>query len=94
MKLSNIYKVKLHNPVQDITLVRSNVKGTEIHFYDGLLYFTKTSSPLSIALINKKPDPTFNVDRIKSKKEILAHMQKLNWETIGILKCLKSSLAK
>ena len=38
-KLSNIYKVKLHNPVQDITIVRSNVKGAEIHCHEGLLYF-------------------------------------------------------
>ena len=29
-ELSNIYKVKLHNTVQDIMLVCSNVKGTEI----------------------------------------------------------------
>ena len=66
-KLSNIYKVKLHNPVQDITLVCSNVKGTEIHFHEGLLYFAGNSLPLPIAAINKKSDPTFNVDRIKSK---------------------------
>ena len=65
-KLSNIYKVKLHNPAQDITLVCSNVKGSEIHFHEGLLYSTGNSSPLSIAVINKKSDPTFNIDRIKS----------------------------
>ena len=29
-KLSNFYKVKLHNTVQHITLVCSNVKGAEI----------------------------------------------------------------
>ena len=93
-KLSNIYKCKVHNPVQDITLVCLNVKGTEIHFHEGLLYFTGNSLPLSIAVINKKSDPTFNIGRIKSNKEILAHMQKLNLETNGTLKCLKSSLAK
>ena len=93
-KLSNIYKVKLHNPVQDITLVCSNVKGTEIHFHEGLLYFTGNSSPLSIAVMNKKSDSTFNIDRIKGKKEILAHIQTLNLETNGTLKCLKPSLAK
>ena len=90
-KLSNIYKVKLHNPGQDITLVCSNVKGTEIHFHEGLLYFTGNSSPLSIAVINNKFDPTFNIDRIKSNKEIL---QTLNLETNGTLKCLKSGLTK
>ena len=93
-KLSNIYKVKLHNPGQDITLVCSNVKETEIHFHQGLLCFTGNSSPLSIAVINNKFDPTFNIDRIKSNKEILARMQTLNLETNGTLKCLKSSLTK
>ena len=68
-KLSNIYKVKLHNPVQDITLVCSNVKGTEIYFHEGLLYFTRNSLPLSTAVIKEKYDPTFNIDRIKSKKK-------------------------
>ena len=65
-KLSNIYKVKLYNPEQDITVVCSNVKGTEIHFHEGLLYFTGNSRPLSIAVINKKSDPTLNINRIKS----------------------------
>ena len=61
---------------------------------EGLLFFTRNLSPLSITVINKKSDPTFNIDRIKSKKEILAHMQTLNLETNGTLKCLKSSLTK
>ena len=34
------------------------------------------------------------MDRIKSKKDILVHMQALNLETNGTLKCLKSNLAK
>ena len=93
-KLSNIYEVKLHNPVQDIILVHSNVKGTEIHFHERLLYFTGTSSHLSIAAINKKSNPLLNIDRIKSEKEILAQMQTINLETNGTLKCLKSILAK
>ena len=63
-KPSNIYKVKLRNPIQDITLVCSNVKRREIHFHVGLRYFTGNLSPLSIAVTNKKPDPTFNIDRI------------------------------
>ena len=50
--------------------------------------------PLPIAVINKKSDPTLNIDRIKSKKEILGHMQILNLETNGTLKFFKSSLAK
>ena len=54
-KLSNIYKV------QDITLVCSNVKGR------GITFFTGNLSPLSITVINKKSDPTFNIDRIKIK---------------------------
>ena len=55
-KLSSIYKVKLHNPGQDITLIRSNVKGTEIDFHEGFFFFffAGNSSPLSIAVINKK----------------------------------------
>ena len=61
-KLCNIYKVKLHNPVQDITLVRSNVKGAEIYCHEGLLYFKGNSSPLSIAVINIKSDPTLNIN--------------------------------
>ena len=77
-KLYNICKVKLHNPVQDIRLVCSSIKGTEIYFHERLLYFTGNSSPLSIAVINKNSDPTFNTDIIKSKKEILAHMHTLN----------------
>ena len=46
-------------------------------------------------MINKKSDPTLNIDRIKSKKKKkIAHMQTLNLETNGTLTCLKSSLAK
>ena len=62
--------------------------------FEVLLYFTENSSPLSIAVINKKSDPTFNIDRIKNKKEILADMLTLNLETDVTLKCLKSSLGK
>ena len=49
---------------------------------------------MPIAVINKKSNPTLNINRIKSKKEILAHKQALNLETNGTLKCLKSSIAK
>ena len=62
-----------------------------MHFHEGLLYFTGNLLPLSIAAINKKSDLTLNIDRIKSKKEILAHMQTLNLETNGTLKCLGSN---
>ena len=34
---------------------------------EGLLFFTGNLSPLSITVINKKSDPTFNIDRIKIK---------------------------
>ena len=81
-------------PCKILAIVRSNVKGTEIHFNERLLCFTGNSSLLSITVINKKFDPTLNIDRMKSKKEILAHVQTLNLETNGTLKCLKSSLAK
>ena len=55
--------------MQDITLVFSNVKGTGIYFHEGLLYFT--GNYLTIAVINKKSDPTLNVDRVKRKQETL-----------------------
>ena len=40
-KLLNIYKVKLQNSVQDLTLACSNVKGKEMHFCDRILYFSR-----------------------------------------------------
>ena len=87
-KLSNIYQIKLYNPVQDTALTRLNVKETEIYFHERLLYFTWNSLPLSIAVINKKYEPKLNIDRVTSKKEIFSA-----YATNGTLN-LKSSLAK
>ena len=87
-------KLNFTIPYKILTIVRSNVKVTETHFNERLLYFSGNSSLLSITVINKKFDPTLQIDRMKSKKYILAHVQTLNLETNGTLKYLKSSLAK
>ena len=91
--VSDIYKVKLHNPVQDITLISSNVQGSQIHYYGGLLYCTDNSSPITINVIDNKSNPTVTIDKIRSKKDIIAVMELVNIESTGALKVCKSRLS-
>ena len=66
-KLSNSYKVKLHNPVEDITLDCSMLRGQKYISMRDYFILQETHCLLATAVINKKCDPTFNIDRIKSK---------------------------
>ena len=90
---STIYKARLHNPVQDIQKISEGCKGDRILYQNGLVYCYGSSS-VYVYPVDKKFNPNFTVNAIKTKKDAVEKLTLVNLSHEGTLVNCKERLKK
>ncbi len=92
-KAFQLFKAKLHNPVQEIQMISSDLKGSNVYFSHDLIYNCGNESPITFHSLKPCSNPKINVENLRSKKDTEAILTKYKLSAIGTLKECKTRLS-
>ena len=92
-EVCSLMKAQLHNPINKIEVLKSDMKATEVHYKDGLIFCSGNESGILFLDFNaNRSRVSINVSKLKRRADLVNVLSELEMPTDGTITTMSRRL--